>query len=201
MTFDSGPPFPQRSPPRLVPLYPRRLHTVPVLVPGRQYRCGLNQFPAEHAQMTSDLSDPRALSRWNNKDCEAVVRQLQTCGLDALQRRRLQNKSGLGQVSRTFALHASSCCAGYWSRSQRTRFGLSFSGSTFFSHHFHLNIFKSNKYSKNTLSISKFWSFGVFVPFRHQTLGDAKQGGQWPSPNMAHESSKLHWKWPTSPKS
>lgn len=125
-TFDSGPPFPQRSPPRLVPLYPRRLHTVPVLVPGRQYRCGLNQFPAEHAQMTSDLSDPRALSRWNNKDCEAVVRQLQTCGLDALQRRRLQNKSGLGQVSRTFALHASSCCAGYWSRSQRTRFGLSF---------------------------------------------------------------------------
>ena len=28
------------------------------------------------------------LSRWNNKDCEAVVRQLQTYGLDAAQRRR-----------------------------------------------------------------------------------------------------------------
>ena len=48
--------------------------------------------------------------------------------------------------------------AGYWSRSQRTRFGLSFSGSTFFS----------------PLCISKFWSFGVFLPFLlHQTLGDA----------------------------
>ncbi|CAL1165690.1 unnamed protein product [Cladocopium goreaui] len=38
---------------------------------------------------TQTAHSTRSRARWNNKDCEAVVRQLQTCGLDALQRRRL----------------------------------------------------------------------------------------------------------------
>jgi len=38
---------------------------------------------------TTQATHSRSRARWNNKDCEAVVRQLQTYGLDAAQRRRI----------------------------------------------------------------------------------------------------------------